>query len=286
VLPVRASTAQAPSQIFIAMHWGQEVLTGQDPQGQALTGINGLTNPAFCPQSKQPELKQAAISIDKLDLPWRLTAMAWLPADEALAVREQLRPALASFAFASLLPFGREPDPQGRLGLLLRAAAGAAPQDSLLAPLRQALQLDAPGVLAYCDPHRGQQRALRVARDASGAERLQGFWVAGDVSGEAWLRTLLEADQSLPGPGRQLLAPGALASRSVSPRSPQICTCFNISQAQIEAGLAQCTGRAEARVLHLQSTLRCGTQCGSCLPSLRRMAQASCDNAGTQRHSA
>ncbi|HEV8692507.1 MAG TPA: nitrate reductase, partial [Ideonella sp.] len=123
------------------------------------------------------------------------------------------------------------------------------------------------------DARRGQQRALRVARDADGAERLQGFWVAGDVSGEAWLRALLEADQTLPGPGRQLLAPGALAQKTAAARSPQVCTCFNLDEASIRAELARCNGSVDERVAQCQATLKCGTNCGSCLPSLRTLAR-------------
>jgi assimilatory nitrate reductase catalytic subunit len=276
VLPVRASDTVAPTQAFIAMHWGEEVLSGLGTDGLAMTGVNALTSPRFCPQSKQPELKHAAVAIEKVVLPWRLTAMAWLPADEALALRERLKPVLARFGYASLLPFGREPDrPEaaGRLGLLLRAGAAEAPGDGLLAPMRDGFGLVQPGVLAYQDARRGQQRALRIARDADGAERLQGFWVAGDVSGEAWLRSLLEADQTLPGPGRQLLAPGALAHKSAAPRSPQVCTCFNVDEAAIRSALPSCTGSVDVRLAQLQGGLKCGTNCGSCLPALRKLVQ-------------
>jgi assimilatory nitrate reductase catalytic subunit len=277
VLPARATESVAPTQAFIAMHWGEEVLSGHDAQGRALAGVNALTTPRFCPQSKQPELKHAAVAIEQAVLPWRLTAMAWLPAGQALALREQLRPVLARFGYAGLLPFGREPDqaePGGRLGLLLRAGAAEAPPEALLAPVRAAFGLDQPGVLAYQDARRGQQRALRIARDDRGAERLQGFWVAGDASGEAWLRTLLEADETLPGPGRQLLAPGALAQKNAAPRSPQVCTCFNVDEATIRAALPRCSGSADQRLAQLQGSLKCGTNCGSCLPTLRRLVQA------------
>jgi len=274
VLPARASDGVAPAQAFIAMHWGEEVLSGHDAKGRVMSGVNALTTPRFCPQSKQPELKHAAVAIEKVALPWRLTAMAWLPEDVALATRERLRPLLARFGYAGLLPFGREPDGTGRVGLLLRAAAAEAPDEALLAPMRAAFGLAEPGVLAYQDARRGQQRALRVARDQTGAERLQGFWVAGDTSGEAWLRALLEADQTLPGPGRHLLAPGALASKTAAPRSPQVCTCFNVDEAAIRAELRRCRGTSvEARVAELQSALKCGTNCGSCLPALRMLAR-------------
>jgi assimilatory nitrate reductase catalytic subunit len=255
------------------MHWGEEALTGHDAEGRALPGVNALTTPRFCPQSKQPELKHAAVAIERVELPWRLTAMAWLPADEALATRERLKPLLACFGYASLVPFGREPDANDRVGLLLRAGAAEAPGDELLMPMRSALGLAEAGVLAYQDARRGQQRALRIARDTQGAERLQGFWVAGDVSGEAWLRSLLEAGEALPGPGRQLLAPGALAQKTAAPKSAQVCTCFNVDEAAIRGELPRCGGTPDERLGRLQDRLQCGTNCGSCLPTLRKLLQ-------------
>jgi assimilatory nitrate reductase catalytic subunit len=72
------------------------VLSGQGDDGRTLTGVNALTSPHFCPQSRQPELKHAAVALDKINLPWRLTAMAWLPADSALALREQMWPVSAT----------------------------------------------------------------------------------------------------------------------------------------------------------------------------------------------
>ncbi|WP_374675600.1 molybdopterin-dependent oxidoreductase [Ideonella sp.] len=278
VLSARASEAVAPTQAFIAMHWGDEVLPGTDRGGRPTAGVNGLTTPARCPQSKQPALKHAAVAIEKVNLPWRLVALAWLPAQEVPAVRAHLQAGLASFAHASLLPFGREGEAPARVGLWLRAAAAEAPDDSLLAPLRLAIGLDGPGVLRYHDARRGQQRALRVRHetgpDGAPAERLQAVWLAGDASGEAWLRGLLEGDQPLPGPARQLLAPGALAGRRAAPRSPQVCTCFNVDEAAVRAELTATPGSADARLAGAQARLHCGTNCGSCLPALRRLAQA------------
>src|SRR5471032_1041391 len=108
VLPARRSAAQASAQAFIAMHWGEEVLTGRGEGVDPFAGINGLTTPAFCPQAKQPELKHCAVRIARAGLPWRLRAMAWLPQAEALSRRERVRPLLAGFGYAACLPFGRE----------------------------------------------------------------------------------------------------------------------------------------------------------------------------------
>jgi assimilatory nitrate reductase catalytic subunit len=105
VLPVQASDEVALSQAFIAMHWGPEYLSGRSSTGEPLAGVNALTTSAFCPVSKQPELKHAAVKILKAELPWSLLAVAWLPEGEALAAREALRALMPQFSFASCVPF-------------------------------------------------------------------------------------------------------------------------------------------------------------------------------------
>ena len=274
VLPVRASDSLARNQLFIAMHWGEEALTGRDSSGRIGTGVNALTSPALCPQSRQPELKHAGVRVEKVELPWQLTAMSWFPAERALALREHIRPMLRLFETASLVPFGREPDPQGRLGLLMRAACAAPPDGAVLAPLRAAFALDETGLLGYSDPRRGQQRALRLEADGSGGQRLSGFWLAGDASGESWLRALLESGGTLPGPARSLLAPGALIGKEATPRSVQVCACFDVSEATICSALRAMPGSTDERVGALGAALKCGTNCGSCIPALKSLAKS------------
>ncbi len=280
VLAARASAAQAPAQAFIAMHWGEEVLTGRGEGVDVFTGINGLTTPAACPQSKQPELKHCAVRLAPAALPWRLRAMAWLPQDEALARRERLRPMLAGFGYAACLPVGREPDAQGRLGLWLDAACAQAPAPALLDAVRAELGLEGGATLDYRDQRTGLQRALRVRRDAGGGECLQGFWVCGsdarDADLAAWWRASFQDEAPLTMPARRMLAPGARAGQGTAavPASAQLCTCFDVSVAAAEAALAAADGDAARRLASTQARLRCGTNCGSCLPQLRRLAQA------------
>jgi assimilatory nitrate reductase catalytic subunit len=207
--------------------------------------------------------------------------MAWLPRSEALACRERLRSRLARFGYAACLPFGREPDDQGRLGLWLDAAATQVPDAGLIEDLRAELGLASADVLDYRDPRTGVQRALRVMRDDAGAERLQGFWICGHDAGDAalaqWWRETLQGDAALAVPARRLLFPGAREGQgaAVVPASPQLCTCFDVSVAQAQAALAGATGDAAQRIAQTQAQLRCGTNCGSCLPHLKRLAQAS-----------
>ncbi|MFL6677237.1 MAG: bacterioferritin-associated ferredoxin, partial [Burkholderiaceae bacterium] len=192
-------------------------------------------------------------------------------------------PQLAQFGYAACLPFGREPDAQGRAGLWLDIADKDVPDDIALNALRAELGLEAAAVLDYRDPRTGVQRALRVARDAAGAQWLQGFWVAGgdaaDAALAAWWRETLQGDAPLAMPAHRLLAPGAREGRAdAAPASPQLCTCFNVSVAQVTDALAAASGDAGARLAQAQDRLRCGTNCGSCLPRLRGLAQQACQH--------
>jgi assimilatory nitrate reductase catalytic subunit len=270
VLPVAASEAVAPTQAFIAMHWGEEFVSGISSKGERLAGVNALTTPAFCPSSKQPELKHCAVKVLKAELPWRLVGAAWLPEDQVLAVRERLRALMPRFAFAACVPFGHE-----RSGLLFRAAAYEAPPAAWVDEIEGLLGLSAQAAerpLRYEDRRRGQRRTMRLV--AHGADsRLEGFVLAGDASAESWIRTLLQQGLPAQGYGRLLLVPGAKAPMALKPAGRQVCSCFNVSEPQVRERLAQCRGTDEQRLAELQQALKCGTNCGSCVPELKRLVR-------------
>ena len=270
VLPVAENAAVGVSQISVPMHWGSAFLGGQAADGTPLLGINALTTPRFCPTSKQPELKHVAVRVEAVSLPWQLLGLAWLPDARIMATRERLAGMLARFEFANCVPFGRE-----RGGLLFRAAASEPPPDALLDQIESLLGLNTPDTLRYADRHNAQRRAARLARGqvAEAPERvtLEAILLAGDTQAEAWIRGVLQDQQAAEAYGRLLLAPGARAPVQISQRSPQICTCLNITEAAIVDGLANCDGDDHTRLAQLQGALKCGTQCGSCLPELRRL---------------
>ena len=268
VLPAQPSEELAAGQVFVAMHWGSEYLGGHSSTGAPMAGVNALTNPAFCPVSKQPELKHTAVKVLKAELPWSLLAVAWLAETDALAARDALRALMPRFAFATCVPFGRE-----RSGVLLRASAYEAPPDDTLAQIEQLLGLAGAEVLRYADRKKGQRRAMRLARVGPDA-RLEAFLLAGDTRAEAWIRTLLQDELPAQSYGRLLLAPGASAPVAVAARGPQVCTCFNVGAEAIRDTLARSAGNEEQRLQTLQDALKCGTNCGSCLPALRRLLRA------------
>ncbi len=277
LVPLQASEELASGQVFMAMHWGPEYLSGMSSTGEPLAGVNALTTSAYCPSSKQPELKHAAVKILKAELPWTLLAMAWLPADRALAAREALRRLMLRFPFASCVPFSNGAPLNGAAGhehqgVLFRAAAHEAVPDELLAEIEQLLGLDAAGTLRYADRKRGQRRAALLQRTGE-QTTLQAVLLAGDTRAEAWIRSLLHQELPAQSYGRLLLLPGAQAPVAVPVRSRQVCTCFNVSESAIEATLAQCAGSDSTRLATLQQTLKCGTNCGSCVPELQRLVR-------------
>jgi len=292
IVPLQASPEVAVSQAFIAMHWGEEYLSGQSTNGATLAGVNAITTSAYCPTSKQPELKHAAVKILKADMPWTLLAMAWLPGGEVLAAREQLKPLMAAFPFTSCVPFsnntaladqGRE-----RSGLLFRAAGHEAPPDELLARLEAILGLDGAEVLRYADRKKGQRRTVRLLRKDDAAE-LAGFVLAGDTSAQAWIKTLLQDELPAQAYGRLLLLPGAKPPVAVQSRGKLVCTCLNVSDTAIDEHLALVAGGGgggghlhtdEERLASLQATLKCGTNCGSCVPELKRRVRSARSDAG------
>ncbi len=271
IVPARSAAGLMRTQAFMAMHWGDEYLGGSTRTGQRAAGVNALTLPAFCPVSRQPELKHAAVKILRAELPWGVLAMAWLPPGRALRVQHDLQAIMAAFAYAACVPFGSAGT--DRVGVQFRAA-GTEPADAgVLARIEALLDLAGTDVLRYADRRHGQWRTMRLDAGA-GERRLGGFLLAGDTASAAWVRELLLQQLAAQPYGRLLLKGGAAAPAGLMARSAQVCACFDVCAAQIDGFLERDSGAAQEQLARLQERLRCGTGCGSCLPELRRRLRA------------
>ena len=290
VVPLQASPEVAVSQAFMAMHWGEEYLSGVSAQGERLAGVNALTTSAYCPSSKQPELKHAAVKILKAEMPWSLLAMAWLPEGEVLAARGALKSLMSAFPFASCVPFSNNTPLNGQLpersGVLFRAAGHKAPAAETLRLIEQALGLAGDDTLRYADAKKGQHRTARLVRSGEQVAQvtLAGFVLAGDTSAEAWIKTLLQDELPAQAYGHLLLLPDAKTPVTVQSRGKPVCNCLNVTDIAISVQLAEMqtktNGAAErlseaGQLAALQASLSCGTQCGSCVPELQRLVRAS-----------
>ena len=272
VLPARGDPGVAAGQAFIAMHWGPEFLSGTAGNGRPTLGVNGLTLDTLDPASRQPELKHAAVKLFKAELPWRLAAFGWIAPLQLDAARRELMQAMRGLAYVSCVPFGRE-----RSGLLLHAAGAERADAAALRAVAAVFGLDDPGALRYRDSRTRDERVLRLDGDRLGAVLLSGSAAA--TAAQAWLHELLASGGAARTLGRLLLAPGRQAPQGGAGRGAQVCNCFDVREIEINAALASLVGDTAQRLAGLQERLRCGTQCGSCLPALRRLAEAAADPA-------
>ncbi len=260
VLPLKLDENVPLGGADIAMHWGDEFVGAQ-------FGVNAVTQGAFCPDSKQPELKFSAVAIEPADLPWRLSACAWVPPDDGAQLRERLRALMPRFGYAHCLP---EPAKGERVGWAFEAACAEAPAPELVRELAAVLGLDHPAVLRYADVQRGRLRLLHLDGDDLPASPLRALLRVGQHDEGAWLVDLWRERTAASTVGRWLLSPGAPPTNT-TPASPQVCNCFDVREDAIRLTLARCTGSPAERLSQLQAQKRCGTQCGSCLPTLRRL---------------
>ena len=135
--------------------------------------------------------------------------------------------------------------------------------------------MQAEQVMRYTDWPQGQMRAVQVLPGKDG-RTLSAFILAGDTRAEAWLKPLLQEHALVDAFGRDLLAPGAEPPVAMVSKGKQVCTCFNVCEPDIVIALQRCEGNEQERLARVQAELKCGTNCGSCLPTLRKLAR---DNA-------
>jgi len=250
ILKVRACADLRSGQVFLAMHWGSGFIGG--------SGVNALTSDACDPLSKQPELKHAAVRIEKLALPRQLVA---LRKGDALRRMEQVRALLPRFDAASLTLAGRD-----QAVLVLRAASAAPFDEALLAELDRLLGIDDDAAaLTYRDAQRGIAKRVIVENGEIAGARL-----TGEIAAANWLIDGIAQGLAFDTVRAWALAPLAAPPQGGVERGRVVCNCLNVTEAEIKAEIA-----AGSALAALQEKLKCGTQCGSCVPELRKMIEFS-----------
>jgi assimilatory nitrate reductase catalytic subunit len=248
LLRAASSATLRPAQTHVPMHWGGRYMSGP--------GVNALTPPANDPVSRQPELKHAAVQVEKFATDWQLVAMR---RDDAGGLHAALQPWLARFDYATLTLAGRE-----STVVVLRAWGGAEtapPAPELLAELAAAMGLDTPDALAFSDARRGIAKHALIADD-----RLAGALLCKETRATDWLLDLIARGGSTADLRKWIFAPLATPPAAGPARGRIVCNCFDVSENEIRADLA-----AGLDLAALTEQRRCGSNCGSCVPELRRL---------------
>jgi assimilatory nitrate reductase catalytic subunit len=248
------------AQCYLPMHWGRMSLAGAGSHG-----INALTISAFDPISKQPELKHAAVRVERAALPWQLVAFAYAESRDPVALCDDLREVACDMAFASTTLIGSE-----RPGVMLRLAASNAPDRGTLEQIDRVLALAGLSTLAYDDVRKNLSRRVRIEDG-----RLVGVRLAGDLGAETWMRDFFLSGASVVELRQRLLAGSANPPQGFKARGKVVCNCFNVSEQSIIEFCTKAGGDSAMKLSALQSEMKCGTNCGSCLPELRTLVASS-----------
>lgn len=234
-------------EVFAPIHWTQA------HAGSSV--VSTLVPRAVDPFSGQPQSKQVAVAISPV------TNMLWMrgvlyQADQLRLLRSLLN---EHSTYWCALP--------GSAGVLFESACGASEAADLFAALtnqfkqanwssfrsgsaeKRMLLLDGQEpLMALCQS--SQRSALPVfAQIVAGSVHGVGDTAQPDTPDSRW-RALAYSAQAVD-------------------TSMQICSCFQVSQSQISQSLADGVTTVEG----LGSALKCGTNCGSCVPELKRLIQ-------------
>lgn len=252
-MAVEASDTVYPAQSFIPMHWGSQFMAG--------LGVNALMPSAVDKTSKQPELKHTAVKIEKLHLPWKMTVMRTC---KNLNTLTTLRALMPHFQYASCGLFGRESaaNPSGML--IFRAANDVPPDATLINQIDALLHMTEEWpLLNYTDAKRGISKRILVENNHITGVRLVGETLATD-----WLKDIMTSGQFSEELRRWALAPLSTPPSGQRSRGKVVCSCFDVAQNEIID-----TYQAGADFETLQNKLKCGTNCGSCVPELKHLAK-------------
>lgn len=249
VIRAQASEEMMAAQTFIPMHWGGQYMNG--------LGVNALMPSAYDQRSKQPELKHAAVKLEKLELPWRMTIMR---AGASLHLLQKIRPLLKQFEYATCGLYGRDPGI-----MVLRVAHPQAPDTDLIEQIDTLLDMtdDIP-MLHYKDAKRGISKRILVE-----GEQVTGVRLTGEILAADWLKEVMTQGKLTEALRRWALAPLSAPPTGQRSRGKIICNCLDVSENEIIENI-----QIGADLITLQSKLKCGTECGSCVPELKRLVAA------------
>ncbi|MDQ6917589.1 MAG: molybdopterin-dependent oxidoreductase [Pseudomonadota bacterium] len=261
LLTLEASDTVRSGQLFAPMHWGSRYVTGTG----AKAGINAITSPALDPHSRQPELKHCAVRVEHAGLHWRAVVFGIAAGGAEVELFDRARALVDDLPFASCVLFAGT-----RPGVLVRLAGERALPATILERFDPLFSLDAAHVLRYDDAKRGISRRVSVVDGSIVAARL-----GGDLHGATWLRDLLMRETPVASIGSSLLMPGAAPPSGFRSPGRIVCNCIGVAESEIRAAVdalsAGVAADASAAMTEVQATLKCGTECGSCLPEVRSL---------------
>ena len=243
VVRVRATSSVARRQLFIPIHWNDQ--TASDAR------VGALVNPVVDPISGEPEFKHTPAHIEPFFVNWYGFVLSRAPLPESVL---RAQPHLAWWTRV-----------QGTQFIRTELAGRGTPENwSAWAHQLLSASNDDPDWLDTHDASEGLYRGALIE-----GERLSACVFLSprpeDLPARRWLGGLF-AQESLSDMDRMSLLAGQAATPGVD-MGPTICSCFGVGRNPIAAAIREGCATPEA----LGAKLKCGTNCGSCVPELRQL---------------
>jgi assimilatory nitrate reductase catalytic subunit len=236
VARVRTGNDVPAGMVFAPIHWNRAYASD--------ARVGALTNPVVDPVSGEPELKHTPVSIEPYAADWYgvMLSRKPVPPPELTWWTKVQGEQFTRFEMA-----GRDPD-------------------DLAALARDLLGVDNDDVdwMEYRDAGRKVYRAAYLVND-----RLEGcvyFDSRPALPERAWLSRLFAVNGF-----NEALRGALMAGRAIegADQGPTICSCFGVGKNPI-AACARELGTA-ATPGEIGKRLKCGTNCGSCIPEIQRV---------------
>jgi nitrite reductase (NADH) large subunit len=127
--------------------------------------------------------------------------------------------------------------------------------------------------LVYSDAVAGVYKKLVISADGT---RLLGGILVGDASSYGLLRPMVASGLPLPANPEELILPAASGAAGITlPADAQVCSCNNVTRAQIETAVADGVAGEDpcADVACVTRHTRAGSTCGSCKPQVKKIVE-------------
>ena len=127
---------------------------------------------------------------------------------------------------------------------------------------------DAP-CLNYNDAKRGISKRILVENNPTDHKlEVTGVRLVGETLAADWLKDVMTTGSFTDELRRWALAPLSAPPTGQRGRGKITCNCLDVSQNEIVENI-----ELGADLITLQNKLKCGTECGSCVPELRKLVQ-------------
>ena len=248
IVRVKITKSQTHGNIFVPMHWTSEFAS----KGRMGVLVNSIT----CPLSGQPENKHTPVAIKKYPSQWF----------GFLMLSEQPKALSSICDYWAHVPFdinNHEEDnlnsPQGHYYEL------SGKQNITLAYQELKRLLPDGEALIFTDVGSGTHR-IAIVKDN---RLLASLFISPqfDLPNRRWLSQIFNSQKLTDFQRRALLA-GREGSAASDPGTI-ICSCFQIGDKQIKAAIEAGINNTD----QLGEQLKCGTNCGSCVPELKSLIE-------------